>query len=130
MREAVTPNSADANNWIERQNKLRFRTLRLHVSSVLWKDPEVSADYADIGLSVQVCPENEERNGFSLTNGTIVGRVVLERGKEMGGKVINSSPGGGNRRHLVQIVEKHSVICVLYSFNGFENLLVDGWMMG
>lgn len=94
MREAVTPNSADANNWIERRNKLRFRTLRLHA---LQKDPEVPVDYADIGLSVQVCPANEEGNGFSLTNGTIVGRVVLERGKEMGGKVINGRffPGGG-----------------------------------
>ena len=53
------------------RNKLRFRTLRLHVSSVLpheEKDPEVPVDDADIGLSVQVRPANEEGSVFSLTN--------------------------------------------------------------
>jgi hypothetical protein len=98
------------------------------------KDPKVPVNHADIGFSMRVHPANEEGNVFSLTNVTIIGCIVLEHGKEIGRKIINSRffPRG-NHHHLIQIVEEHSVICVLYSFNRIifvvENHLVDGWCL-
>jgi len=117
------------------RHELRFGALRFHVPFVLLheeKDSELPVNHADIGFSVRVRPANEEGDVFSLTDVAII-RIVLEDGKEIGGKIINGRffPRG-NRHDLVQIEEEHSIICVLYSPRGIlfvvENHSVDRWL--